>query len=122
MQIGSVVLPDKYTPLDCTYPRPQRSIAVARTYTSVAVFDWGALLPGKEISLKWRSMTKALFDSLDVVYQAGAVVNWVSGINAKTYSVKITSFDGTLLFKGDSSVEYMLDITMTMVIIAEVTG
>jgi hypothetical protein len=119
MTIGGVVLPDQYTPLQCTKPRAARSIAVAATYGGVAVFDWGAFLPGKEITLTWKSMTVALFELLDAVYQAGANVLWISGIDNLSYTVKISAFDGALLF--DANNEYMLGITMTMVIVSEVS-
>lgn len=120
MIIGGVTLPEQYTPLKYTKPRPELSTAVINTYGGVAIFDWGSILPGKKITLEWRSMTVELFDVLDLVYQAGDVVVWDSGITGQAYNVKITSFDGSLLLDPDNA--YMLDITMTMHIISEVVS
>jgi len=120
MKIGNITLPEQYTPLDCTKPRATRVTAVVNTYGGVAVFDWGSILPGKEIKLTWKSMTVALFEALDTLYQAGNVVVWDSNIGGKVYSVKLTALDGALLF--DKNNEYMLNISMSMVILAEVVG
>ena len=119
MIIGGVTLPEQYTPLDCTKPRAMRSSAVVSTYGGVAIFDWGGILAGKEIKLGWKSMTVALFESLDVLYQAGEVVVWDSGIGGKVYRAKITAFDGALLF--DKKGEYMLNVAMTLILLDEVT-
>ena len=43
---------------------------------------------------------------------------WNSGISGKVYQVKITAFDGSLLF--DKKNEYMLNVAMTMIILDEV--
>lgn len=119
MIIGGVTLPEAYTPLECTKPRAVRSSAVVSTYGGVAIFDWGGILAGKEIKLGWKSMTVALFESLDVLYQAGEVIVWESGIGGKVYRAKITIFDGALLF--DKNGEYMLDVSMTLILLDEVT-
>ena len=119
MIIGGVTLPEAYTPLECTKPRAVRSSAVVSTYGGVAIFDWGGILAGKEIKLGWKSMTVALFESLDVLYQAGEVVVWDSGIGGKVYRAKITAFDGALLF--DKKGEYMLNVAMTLILLEEVT-
>ena len=119
MIIGGVTLPEAYTPLECTKPRAVRSSAVVSTYGGVAIFDWGSILAGKEIKLGWKSMTVALFESLDTLYQAGEVVVWNSGIGGKVYRAKITVFDGALLF--DKNGEYMLNVAMTLILLDEVT-
>ena len=62
-------------------------------------------------------MTVALFEALDVLYLAGDVVVWDSAIGGKVYHVKITAFDGSLLF--DRNNEYMLNVAMTLVILDE---
>ena len=118
MVIGGVVLPALYTPIDCTYPRPERNIGIMPTYTGVAIFDWGSMLPGKVISLKWTSMTKALFDQLDIIYQGGGTIEWNSGINNKSYMVAMTTLDGSLLFDANMNSVYMLGITMSLVIVS----
>lgn len=120
MKVGSVTLPTGYTPLKCTKPRPELSTAVVSTYGGVAVFDWGSLLPGKKITMEWKSMTVALFESLDTVFQAGEVIVWDSGINSKSYNVKLTAFDGSLLW--GTGADYMMDVTLTMFILSEVTA
>ena len=120
MIIGGVRLPEQYTPLDCTKPRAMRSTVVMGTYGGVAVFDWGGILAGKEIKLTWRVMTVALFEALDALYLAGDVVVWDSAIGGKAYHVKITAFDGSLLF--DRNNEYMLNVAMTLVILDEVVA
>ena len=89
------------------------------TYGGVAIFDWGSILAGKEIKLGWKSMTVALFESLDVLYQAGEVIVWESGIGGKVYRAKITAFDGALLF--DKKGEYMLNVAMTLILLEEMT-
>ena len=119
MIIGGVTLPEAYTPLECTKPRAVRSSAVVSTYGGVAIFDWGSILAGKEIKLGWKSMTVALFESLDVLYQAGEAIVWDSGIGGKVYRVKITAFDGALLF--DRKSEYMLNVAMTLILLEEMT-
>ena len=119
MIIGGVTLPEAYTPLECTKPRAVRSSAVVSTYGGVAIFDWGSILAGKEIKLGWKSMTVALFESLDVLYQAGEAIVWDSGIGGKVYRVKITAFDGALLF--DRKSEYMMNVAMTLILLEEMT-
>ena len=119
MIIGGITLPEQYTPLDCTKPRAMRATVVMGTYGGVAIFDWGSILAGKEIKLGWKSMTVALFESLDALYQAGEVVVWNSGIGGKVYRAKITVFDGALLF--DKNGEYMLNVAMTLILLDEVT-
>ena len=119
MIIGGIPLPEAYTPLECTKPRATRTTAVVSTYGGVAVFDWGSILAGKEIKLGWKSMTVALFESLDVLYQAGEAIVWDSGIGGKVYRAKITAFDGALLF--DKKGEYMLNVAMTLILLDEVT-
>jgi len=118
MTIGGITLPENYTPLECTKPRATRATAVVSTYGGIAVFDWGSILAGKEIKLTWKSMTVALFEALDALYQTGNVVVWDSGISGKVYRVKITAFDGSLLF--DKKNEYMLNVAMTLIILDEV--
>ena len=119
MIIGGILLPEAYTPLECTKPRATRTIAVVSTYGGVAIFDWGSILAGKEIKLAWKSMTVSLFEALDVLYQAGEIVVWDSGIDGKVYRVKITAFDGALLF--DRKGEYMLNVAMTLILLEEMT-
>ena len=119
MIIGGILLPEAYTPLECTKPRATRTIAVVSTYGGVAVFDWGSILTGKEIKLAWKAMTVSLFEALDVLYQAGESVVWDSGIGGKVYRVKITAFDGSLLF--DRKGEYLLNVAMTLILLEEVT-
>ena len=118
MIIGGVTLPEQYTPLDCTKPRAMRSSAVVSTYGGVALFDWGSILAGKEIKMTWKVMTVALFEALDALYLAGDAVVWDSGIGGKVYNVKITAFDGSLLF--DRRSEYMLNVAMILVLLDEV--
>ena len=118
MIIGGITLPEQYTPLDCTKPRATRTTAVISTYGGVAVFDWGSILAGKEIKLTWKSMMVTLFDALDDLYQAGNVVVWESGNGGKVYHVKITAFDGSLLF--DKNNEYLMNVSMTMILLDEV--
>ena len=119
MIIGGILLPEAYTPFECTKPRAVRTTAVVSTYGGVVVFDWGSILAGKEIKLAWKSMTVALFEALDVLYQAGESVVWESGIGGKVYRVKIAAFDGALLF--DRNNEYMLNVAMTLILLEEMT-
>ena len=119
MIIGGILLPEAYTPLECTKPRAMRTTAVVSTYGGVAIFDWGSILAGKEIKLAWKSMTVSLFEALDVLYQAGEAIVWNSGIDGKVYRVKITAFDGALLF--DRKGEYMLNVAMTLILLEEMT-
>ena len=119
MIIGGILLPEAYTPLECTKPRAMRTTAVVSTYGGVAIFDWGSILAGKEIKLAWKSMTVSLFEALDILYQAGEAIVWNSGIDGKVYRVKITAFDGALLF--DRKGEYMLNVAMTLILLEEMT-
>ena len=119
MIIGGILLPEAYTPLECTKPRATRTTAVVSTYGGVAIFDWGSILAGKEIKLAWKSMTVSLFEALDILYQAGEAIVWNSGIDGKVYRVKITAFDGALLF--DRKGEYMLNVAMTLILLEEGT-
>ena len=62
-------------------------------------------------------MTVTLFEMLDTLYQSGNAVVWEIGIGGKVYPVKITAFDGSLLF--DKNNEYMLNVAMTMILLDE---
>ena len=70
--------------------------------------------------MTWKVMTVALFEALDELYLAGDAVVWDSGIGGRVYNVKITAFDGSLLF--DRRSEYMLNVAMTLVILDEVVA
>lgn len=93
----------EYTPDDCTEPRPQKSVSIIETYSSVQFFDWGMILPGVKISIAWDAMSAEEFYALDAIYAQNGAVTWESGIQGKTYSVIIAAFDGVLINGSDAS-------------------
>ena len=119
MILGGVTFPGVYCPIDMTVPRPTTNIAVMQTYTGIKLFNWGSILAGKEIDMKWDVMTKALFDSLDTVYRAGASVVFNPDlVSGAAYNVVITEFDGKLLYGQD--LVKRVDCTMKIVIESQV--
>ena len=79
-----------------TMIRAEKPIASVQTYSSVAAFTWDASIIGKRILLSWNAMPSAQFDSLDTIYQTGAVVvfNPTDYIGTATYNVEVLSLNG----------------------------
>ena len=119
MTLGGVTLPDVYCPIDLTIPRPKTYIAIMQTYTGIKVYNWGSILAGKELDLKWDVMTKTLFDSLDTLYQAGASVVFNPDlVSGKTFNVVISDFEGKLIYGQDLTKR--IDCTMKLIIESQV--
>lgn len=116
MVLGGITL--DYDPDSCTLPRGQKSVSVVETYGGAAVFSWGVILPGTKISMSWDMMSKSLFEQLDALYVADNVVQWVTGIDGKTYNVEITKLDGAYM----GGLDYRGDVSMELIIMSEVTS
>jgi len=73
----------------------RREVASVKTFTSVAVFSWGAALVGEVIIMDWDYMPCPLFDTLQSLYVADNEVlfNPEDGTE-RTFQVEIMGFDG----------------------------
>lgn len=119
MKFGTYDLPFGYEPNEFTIPRPETVIASIPTYTSVAVFNFGSILPGKKITLKWESLPSTAFDQLDALYQTGAPMTWQTALNNnKSYQITIMTLDGELLYGQDLGVR--VNVEMKIIILSEV--
>lgn len=116
MKFGGYEL--EYTPDVCSLPKPQKSVSLVETYSSVQFFNWGMVLPGVQISLQWDLMSTEEFLALDKIYAQNGAVVWESGIQDKSYEVLIANFSGALINGSDGV--FRQDITMDLYVVSEV--
>jgi hypothetical protein len=76
-------------------PREAKSSSVLNTYSSVAYFSWGLLLPGKRILLEWNWMLVDQWNQLRAIYEADVPVIW-DPENGNLYNVEVMNLDGQL--------------------------
>jgi hypothetical protein len=101
----------------------QKGLTVAHkeTYTSVALFSWGATYAGVILDLEWDYMRTDQWSSLDTIYQADtAVVLNPNDGTSKTFNVHVLSLDGEyhISFEADSS-HSRKNVRMRLLILSE---
>jgi hypothetical protein len=74
MKLGTYTL--EWTPDNWTLPKEDRQIDFVKTYSSVAVFSWGATLIGKKLELEWDWMTRKMFEDLAILEAADTALTF----------------------------------------------
>ncbi|MFA6290233.1 MAG: hypothetical protein WC637_00550 [Victivallales bacterium] len=99
-----------------------RETAYQKTYSSVALFSWGASYIGKVLELTWTYMPTAQYTALLALYVADApvVFNPQDG-SGKTFNVEIISLDADYFVTlSDATGHYRKNIKMRILIMSEV--
>ena len=117
---------DTYTfsvnPSDMPIIKAERSASYVDTYSGIAFFSWGPVLPGREILLEWTYMPADMWDQLDTLYQADAEVIFdPQDGSGKAYNVEILKLDGQWFLKwGTDSGTLRKNVKMVLLIMSEV--
>ena len=124
MTLGGVTFTKNPTDAD-TVIRQVKYCSSILTYSSVAYFDWGASIVGKEIELNWSYMPTAMYDSMQTLYvAAGPHVFNPNDDESLTFNVHIKSLHGRyFLTAGDtigSRAAHRRDVRMTLLIMSQV--
>ncbi|OPY90575.1 MAG: hypothetical protein A4E73_02419 [Syntrophaceae bacterium PtaU1.Bin231] len=122
MSIGGVTLSSN--PSACSLIKADKSCSLIQTYGGAAFFNWGTVLQGKEIELRWEYMEETDFASLDALMDGdGTVIFDPQDGSGSTYNVWLISLDGDYhlaLGDGDDSSVYRRDVSLIMAIESEV--
>jgi len=117
-------------PISMTILTPDVSIAWERTYSNVAVFNWGSTIVGKEVALDWNAMPIGQYEGIRTSYEAATTVKFypsTSGtVSTDAYNVRILDFHGQYLlgygittlataapFRGESKLILLIESTTT---------
>lgn len=109
-------------PSDITIIKKDKYCSSVKTYSGVGYFNWGSSIVGKELELSWSYMISSEFTTLNGYYENDdqKVFDPQDG-SAKTYNVKIKSFDGKYFLKmKDESGAFRKDVKMVILILSEV--
>jgi hypothetical protein len=123
MVLGSVTF--GRTPSDMTIIKKDRITASVDTYSSAAVFSWGATNKGKTVDIYWPYMELSLWDSLQGLVEADATIVFNPDDNSgKTYNCEILSLDGKYHINTSTSGSniYRKDIKLTLKLLSEVAS
>ncbi len=109
-------------PSAMTLIQKDRIVASIQTYTSVALFSWGASIVGKVIELVWPFMTTSEYTSFQTIYEADAqVVFDPKDDSSKTYNVEVLSLDAEYFINlSDTSGHLRRSVKMKLLIMSEV--
>ena len=109
-------------PSDMPVIKAKRHTGYVKTYSSVAFFSWGAILPGTEVLLEWTYMPGDMFESLDALLAADAqVVFDPQDGSGLTFNVEILNFEGKHFLKfGTDSGTLKKDVKMLLLIVSEI--
>lgn len=120
MVLGGYTFADE--PSDMTFIQKDRSAAFQRTYTSIAIFSWGASYVGKVLELSWLGMTTSQYASLLALFIADVpVVFDPQDGSGKTFNVEILSLDGKYFIDLENAAgNHRLDVQMELLIMSEV--
>lgn len=118
------LLPGKMTMI-----RAKKTVAVKKTYTSVAYFSWGTSIVGEIITLSWNAMPAAMWKVLDAFYAADKALIWdptLTAVPATTlYNVEMADLEGDYLLGGYDetlATSWRGDVVMTLLILSAVTA
>jgi len=109
-------------PAAMTLIQKDRIVASIQTYTSVALFSWGASIIGKVIELVWPFMTTSEYTSFQTIDEADAqVVFNPKDDSSKTYNVEVLSLDAEYFINlSDTSGHLRRAVKMRLMIMSEV--
>ena len=120
MELGGYTF--ERNPYEMTLVEKEKSISFVKTYSSVVAFSWPPLYEGIVINLRWRAMTKTMYDQLRTKHEAGVVIVFdPKKAGAETYNVE------TLVCKGlphmflGAAAGYRKNVLLRLLILSEVT-
>lgn len=94
-------------------PESKKSVATVETYTGSVIFQWGAILEGVEIELKWKWMDLTFYNALRTKYLTTDSYVWDPD-TGDTYNVIIVGLDGAYFEEALGKIIYRKDITLRM--------
>ncbi len=122
ISIGGMTLDSN--PASCSIIKADKSCSVVQTYWGAAFFNWGTVLQGKEIELRWDYMKETDFAALDAMMDAdGTVVFDPQDGSGDTFNVWLMSLDGDYYMEigdGDSTSVFRKNVVLVLVIESEV--
>jgi hypothetical protein len=78
-------------------PVTQKPVAILRTYSGSAVFQWVPLLQGFTVEMFWETMPGTMWDAMHAKYLSPDIVTWDSGLpNHSDYYVIVLAMVGEL--------------------------
>lgn len=93
--------------------------SVVRTIGDVAVFSWGAQIPGRTIILNWDYVSTEQFAELSSIYQADESVEFdPQDGEGKTYNVEVMNLIGTYFISLSDS-QNRQNVELTLLILGE---
>jgi hypothetical protein len=109
--LGSYTFEDN--PETLTIPESKKTVSTVQTYAGSAVFQWPALIQGREIELFWTLMTVAQYEQLRALYVSEAAVTWDPQYLG-TYEVIVTDLTGTYCAGVFDQKPYRFDVRMVL--------
>jgi hypothetical protein len=123
MSIGGTTLDSN--PSSCGVIKADKSCALVPTYEGAAFFNWGTVLQGKEIELRWDYMKETDFAILDALMDGdGTVVFDPQDGSGDTFNVWLISFDGEYYLEmsdGTEAAVFRRNVVLVMAIESEVS-
>jgi hypothetical protein len=123
ISIGGTTLDSN--PSACSIIKADKSCAVVPTYEGAAFFNWGTVLQGKELELRWDYMKETDFAAIDALMDDdGTKVFDPQDGSGDTFNVWLMSLDGDYhleMGNGDSASVFRRNVVLIMVIESEVT-
>jgi hypothetical protein len=109
-------------PATMTLIQKDREVAKVKTYSSVALFSWGASIIGKTIEISWPFMTTSEYASFQAIYEADAqVVFDPQDGSSKTYNVELLSLTSEyFIHLSNASGHNRRNVKLTLLIMSEV--
>lgn len=110
-------------PSGMTFIQKDRDVAHKKTYSSVALFSWGASYVGKTLELSWDYMTTGQYDDLRDIFEADAeVVFDPQDGESKTFNVEVLALNGEYYqYLEDATGNHRKSVTMQLLIMSEAT-
>jgi hypothetical protein len=105
-------------------PESKKTVAVVDTYTSVAVFQWPALIAGRHIDLLWTLMSDTMYAALRALYVSDAVVTWIPrpatlAAAGASYQVAVIGLEGVYNEATFHHQPYRFDVKLSLLILSE---
>ena len=109
-------------PSGMTFIQKDREVAHQKTYSSVALFSWGASYIGKVIEVSWNYITTSQYASLVSIYVADVpVVFDPQDGTSKTYNVEVLSLDCEYHIQlANNTGNHRKNVKMQLLIMSEV--
>lgn len=86
-----------FNPTKMSSPEATLSIAAQPTYSGSAIFVWGLILQGTQVTLEWDGMSEADYQSFRALFIAGVPILWDLGVTVaggRSFNVMILKFTG----------------------------